>query len=258
MLSLEGETFGQNRKDRMLVWAIRSLGHYALHLSVLQKRILASRGQYGQRIIEYPWALKMIGQLLASGAVNLGSRVLDVGVAESVFHYELLHKGFDVSGIDIRWSPIIHPRIHFVQRPLQDTQFPNDYFDLAVVISTIEHIGLLSYDQTSLDYDADFRCIEEIHRILRKGGHLILTTPFDGRSAYHITRSGFERHYDVERLTRLLAGSRFLWVVEDYFLYDDLPSSPRYLHYERHTLPWHATISQEHHPGLACIVAKKI
>ena len=57
--------------------------------------------------------------------------------------------------------------------------FPDENFDAVIAVSTIEHIGLGAYGDPFQE-GADARVVKEIHRVLKPGGRLILTTPFAG------------------------------------------------------------------------------
>ncbi|MEM0241400.1 MAG: class I SAM-dependent methyltransferase [Candidatus Nezhaarchaeales archaeon] len=106
--------------------------------------------------------------------------VLDVGCAESLLSHKLIARGFRVVGIDIRDYPFRNKRMYFVKRNVMDTGLPDNIFDAIVMVSTIEHIGLSVYGQLTLNNEGDIKCMRELHRIMKPGGLLILTTPYTG------------------------------------------------------------------------------
>jgi SAM-dependent methyltransferase len=83
---------------------------------------------------------------------------------------------------------------------------PDDSFDLVVMVSAIEHIGF-GYYGDSLIEDGDGMAIQQVWRVLKRQGRFILTTPF---SAQHRIYNGFERWYDMDRLTQLLGSFRIM------------------------------------------------
>lgn len=88
-----------------------------------------------------------------------------------------------LSGINDKWEKfgveVSHFAVEYAKKwgkiyvgELQDARFPNDFFDLIVMYHVIEHIK----DPISV--------IVKVHRILKKGGTLLLGTPdFDSGCA---------------------------------------------------------------------------
>lgn len=81
--------------------------------------------------------------------------------------------------------------------------FPDENFDAVIAVSTIEHIGLGAYGDP-VQEGADSKAIKEIHRVLKPGGRLILTTPYCAEYRLAPWRGGQERYYDETTLQRLL------------------------------------------------------
>jgi len=63
------------------------------------------------------------------------------------------------------------------------------------------------------DTDGDLRAMNELTRILKPQGIIILTTPYIGKVPLRVT--SFERIYNRERLSELTRGLRI--IKEDYF-----------------------------------------
>jgi SAM-dependent methyltransferase len=183
-------------------------GVIAFWVSVLVKWFGLLRGGWSQRVVEYPWVLRQLRAFAPKGA-----RVLDVGCSESVLSHVLLYMGYEVWGLDINDYPYKPRYMVFVKRDARNTGLPSNFFDAIVVVSTIEHIGLPVYGQVGFDVDGDVETIEELRRILKPGGYLIITTPFAGRE-FRIVPG--ERQYDIERLILLERG--FEVVAEEFFL----------------------------------------
>jgi 2-polyprenyl-3-methyl-5-hydroxy-6-metoxy-1,4-benzoquinol methylase len=93
----------------------------------------------------------------------LGRRALDVGAGSGALMrtYRRLRPGADVVGIDLV------PRAPEVQAgDCTALSFPDASFDTVTCTDVIEHLG---------DEDLD-RCLSEIARVLRPGGHAIFST----------------------------------------------------------------------------------
>jgi SAM-dependent methyltransferase len=149
-----------------------------------------------ERIIERPWLFRNLGH------EPLGAKVLDLGCTESLIGLELASNGFSVTGIDVRDYALQHPNFKFVKSDLRETHLESGAYDIAIVLSTIEHVGLGFYGDTAGD-DADQAVMQEIFRLLKPKGKLFLTTPFG-----HGAVTPQHRIYDSGSLRRLLAPFR--------------------------------------------------
>jgi SAM-dependent methyltransferase len=105
--------------------------------------------------------------------------------------------GFSVYGIDVRDYQLYHPNFHFVRDDIANTAFPNEYFDAVTAISTIEHVGLGHYKDPEYPR-GDMKAVDEIHRVLRKKGKLIVSVPLGPRAV-----QTWERIYDERSLRHL-------------------------------------------------------
>ena len=130
------------------------------------------------------------------------ARLLDLGCSESTNAIEMASLGFEVVGVDLRALPLSHPNFTMVQANLADMPFVDESFDLAVALSTIEHVGLGWYTEEERG-SSDEHVVAEVHRLLKPGGRFILTTPF-GRP----TVTPVHRIYDRARLDQLLRAFR--------------------------------------------------
>jgi SAM-dependent methyltransferase len=152
-----------------------------------------------ERIAEVPYVFGMLGQLPA------GSRVLDVGAAESLVSLSLASLGHRVTAVDPRPYPLPHPQLQVVVGAIQDLEV-DELFDAVVCLSTVEHIGLPAYGGTPADADADRVAMQRMRELTRPGGLLVLTVPY-GRAAV----DEFQRVYDDAGLAQLVGG----WEVFD-------------------------------------------
>ncbi len=132
-------------------------------------------------------------------------KVLDLGCCESLLPLELASNGYSVLGIDFRPYSLSHPQFDFLRGDLCHLPLKKESFDVVCSLSTLEHIGIGHYGDAQGAEFSDRRGIEEIIRILRLGGRLILTVPFGrpGVNAVH-------RVYGKETLSELLEGMRVI------------------------------------------------
>lgn len=150
------------------------------------------------RIVEYPFVLAKLTNMPTKG------KMLDVGCI-ALHNYAspmMCFAGWDVYGIDIRskWH-FQHPNFHFIQGDIRTNQFGNGMFDVVVCISTIEHIGLSGYYGNTIENrDGDITAIQEMARIIKHGGKLLLTVPY---CSIPNDKAGC-RIYNTEKLEKLL------------------------------------------------------
>ncbi|MDG6994632.1 MAG: class I SAM-dependent methyltransferase [Nitrososphaerota archaeon] len=244
-------------RDPFSAALVRNFGHPIFHILLLNKQVMTKFGIDSQRSVEYPWAITRLNEIMKACKGKAKLKALDIGVAESLFHYELLHKGMQVFGIDIRSTNVLSPKLLFYQRQLQNTGFPDSRFDLIFCISTLEHIGLSVYGQDEEDLEADIKCAAEMHRILNPHGSIIFTAPFEGKKGFHILESRFERHYDIERLEKIFPAKIFEWKMEAYYYLERSNRSLKYRHYVRESLPDAVASSKGDEPNLACLLLGK-
>jgi SAM-dependent methyltransferase len=153
------------------------------------------------RIVEYPLIFKYLD-------LPRGSKILDVGCCYSLLSIQLASLGYKVWGLDVEYYPYAHPNFKFVKGDVRKTIFPDGYFDCVIAVSTIEHVGIpfsfsrLKITEEAYDENGDIKAMNEIRRILKAGGVILLTLPFG--SKFQLTRS--ERIYNMQRLRHLLSG----------------------------------------------------
>jgi hypothetical protein len=173
-----------------------------------------------ERQVEYPW---VVDRLVEKGLL------LDIGCLETNFANDLAEKAsLEVYGIDIR-VPKERQLYNFVCCDVRYLPFREDVFDEIAGISTIEHVGLLGYGNPSLDLGGDRKALNQIMRVAkRKGAVILLTLPYGKKTPfwYRIYASlryknveGWMRIYDNNRLSDLLRGLR----VEDLVFFVEKP-----------------------------------
>ncbi|MFI5268794.1 MAG: class I SAM-dependent methyltransferase, partial [Chloroflexota bacterium] len=98
-----------------------------------------------------------------------GARVLDVGCAFG-FGTRMLTRKYECMGIDGSPSFVARahrdvPRAKFLQSRAEALSFANESFDAVVCLEVLEHLA----DETP--------AIDEIRRVLRPGGELVVSVP---------------------------------------------------------------------------------
>jgi O-antigen chain-terminating methyltransferase len=165
-----------------------------------------------ERCIEIPWAISCYGG---------EERVLDVGYANAENRYlkELLSLSVpELYGLDVVSKDV--DGIIPIKGDIRRTSFPDNFFDLILCISTIEHIGkdnsIYFEDYNNADARGDYNAIKEMRRITKKGGRIVLTVPYGKLHDY-----GWFTHYDDRRWNDLIRFSGCRRLREDFFIYDD-------------------------------------
>ena len=121
---------------------------------------------------------------------GLRGRLLEVGCGPATMFEHFLARGFDeVHGIDVSPEMIRQAESRIAHHPLADQcalrvadiehlPYADGTFDVVVAMGVLEYLS---------GYGA---ALAEIRRVLRRGGHVILTVP-NRTSAYHLARSSY-------------------------------------------------------------------
>ena len=112
-------------------------------------------------LLELKFRIKPVNYYVARKRIELATKflgknekILDVGCGDMYVTNKLRKKGFNIIGIDI------NPPFH-IKMDATNMKFKDNSFDSVVAFETIEHCN----------------CINEIKRVLKPGGKLILSTP---------------------------------------------------------------------------------
>ena len=152
--------------------------------------VFATNGQlpagYGigidERCVEYPWALSRLGQT---------GTVLDAGSALN--HTFLLESGrFDTLHMHIitlapECTCLWKKGIGYLYEDLRNLPIRDAHYDTVVSISTLEHVGMDNSAYTGGSHceklpDDMLLAAQEMQRVVKPGGQVLLTVPFGKRT----------------------------------------------------------------------------
>jgi hypothetical protein len=143
-----------------------------------------------ERPIEIPWCLSR---------VRNGERILDVGYAfaDPVYLDGLGALG-DVTGVDLVLREV--PDVISVQADLRDLPFDDESFDVAIAISTLEHVGRdnTQYGLAPEEDDTLEGALRELRRVAKR---LLVTVPTGERELLP-EQSVYEPSEWVDRFSR--------------------------------------------------------
>ena len=169
---------------------------------LLLAKLKAQQPPGADRAIEYPWMIENIK--LKSG------KLLDVGSTAGRLLADFLPDSVEIYCLNLNPKKIENNRIKVITGDIRKTDFLPDYFDYITCISTLEHIGVSGRYGSDDDRRGDIKAMEEIKRILKPGGELLITVPYGIKDVLPINKL-----YNKERLNILLNN---FYIIEQTFI----------------------------------------
>jgi len=145
------------------------------------------------------------GRRIAS-LVDAGDRVLDVGCGEGIIASVLASKCPNVIGCDYSIEAMElavkeYPSLQFVYSNSTHLRFEESSFTKVILSEVAEHLLPVQLHRT----------LSEIHRVLKPGGMLILTTPLTGKGTQTSTYAHIHEYSEAEigaLMTRVFGAAR--------------------------------------------------
>jgi len=167
-----------------------------------------------ERFYEYAFVME---QILKYGVK--GREVVDIGSAMTVLAAVISKLGNKVTCLDFQKWKVVMRDVEYVSGDIMkvDQILKNDFYDLGVCVSTIEHVGMGRWKDPE-DVNGDIKGMIAIRKIIRPGGLLILTTPVG------VAEVSFPAHriYNQARLSKIFEG----FTIKEEQYYRLSPESP--------------------------------
>jgi 2-polyprenyl-3-methyl-5-hydroxy-6-metoxy-1,4-benzoquinol methylase len=118
-----------------------------------------------------------------------GTNLLDVGCAQGFFLFSASQAGYTTKGIEISQDAAEYARREFgldiEAKPFEELRFAENHFDVVTLWQVLEHVPY------------PLAVLQEVHRILKPGGLLAVSTPDIGGISARILG---KRWWDIKRL----------------------------------------------------------
>ena len=118
-----------------------------------------------------------------------GTNLLDIGCAQGYFLFSASKAGYATKGIEIAQDAVAYAREEFgldvEAKPFEKLRFPEAHFDVVTLWQFLEHVPY------------PLMVLKEVHRILKPGGLLVVSTPNIEGIPSKILR---KRWWDIKRL----------------------------------------------------------
>lgn len=200
------------------------------------------------RIVELPFTYEAFLKHSPKVVLECGSSHIDRDYFKAYWEL-ILNKAESANGIDItelrpgRYGDSISDseisKFNTKVADIRDTSFNSNTFDMIFCISTLEHVGfevgrvptpdapnaivrLNNFPDNPAEMREDFKGLQELKRITKKNGHIILTLPFVSNCRYlqQTDSMGFvatEIGYDESRVKAIVSDSKLN--IEKYQVY---------------------------------------
>ena len=170
-----------------------------------------------ERVIEYPWLFWRLP--------NSEGRLLDAG---STLNFDFILKNNKLKNKELYIYTLAPEKncywkrgISYIYGDLRATCFSDEYFDYIVCVSVLEHVGMDTsiygkYDEKRLNDESYIGAINELKRIIKRGGRLFFTMPYGLKSDY-----GWLRVFDGEMVDKIKMEFMPSELQEFYYMYEN-------------------------------------
>jgi SAM-dependent methyltransferase len=149
----------------------------------------------GEKVLDWGWGLAHLPQ-------TPKRRILDIGCVQSPITPAAIALGHEVIGVDTDRLNYSLPGLTFIRADFLEANLGDERFDIVVLCSVVEHIGLAGrYGQYDIP-DGDLQTMRKVSSLVKPEGRLILTIPV-GRD---LVFRPWHRIYGIVRLPQLLRG----------------------------------------------------
>jgi SAM-dependent methyltransferase len=145
-------------------------------------------------------------QVYDAGRIQIpkGAKVLEIGCAEADWLTPMHEHRPDLHLVGIDWRACARPGAsQVIQGDVLTHEFPPESFDLVVLVSAVEHIGLGGYDADPQSVDGDCLTMLRVRQWLKPGGLCYFDVPYRINGTYEV-RSKFRIYHPESLKTRLV------------------------------------------------------
>ena len=169
------------------------MGSLAFQLSIFLRALLNYFGvSTGERTVEYFWMYKHLNKYKLK-------TILDVGCGNNTrLHAFLLKKNNIVHALDINPPDYIFKGVTFIKGDILNSPYTKADFDVAILISTLEHIGYGAYGDP-LVLNGDIKAMQKIVSLSKKD--ILLSIPFSNVEIKH-----WFRLFEFKRIMKISEG----------------------------------------------------
>jgi len=183
----------------------KNLNKIMIHFREFERKFATFFFGPSERTVEYSFILRNIPYIK-------GLKILEIGCTGSTLSYKLAQMGFKVVAVDLRSYPFTHRNLNFILGDILQLDLPIKYFDVVIMVSTIEHIGMGGYDD-DINLDGDILMMKKVVDSVKLNGQILLTFPIN---PFYKEISFYERYYDFSRIKRLIGDLNI--AIEEYYI----------------------------------------
>ena len=164
-------------------------------------------GYHTSRSREYDFILNNVSPRKAT--------IMDIGSVGSLLPLKIAKKGHKVFTVDTREYHEKHSNITSINKDINSTDFPENFFDEIICVSVLEHIGMSAYGDPTYK-DGDELTVQVFAKILKNSGKLLITMPFAGEYKISPWLDTYEKIYDYKSVTTLFENWKI--IKEEYYI----------------------------------------